>query len=117
MNEAKETARRLQTIVGSDCVVTIDNTNEWSVAVTVNGDALELSYWPTMEEDDWSTGEHRVIERPSARPYRVDSPRYSRGKTFARLDHARKAFLHEAMTVCMGAAEPEDAAGPSGSGE
>lgn len=112
--EPHNTAQKLQAIVGHDCVVKTCTPDDWSVSVTVNEtDTLELSYWPTMEEDDWSTGQHQVIERPSARPYRVDSPRYTRGKTFASLDSARKALLHEAMAICL-RGTPTPAAGPSG---
>lgn len=88
----------------------IDTWGEWCIHLrrpNDRSDGVSLSYWPTVEEDVWEGREHTVVERPNSRPYRVDSPRFSRGRPFKSLREAETVFIQEARELAPGSGSPE----------
>lgn len=74
--------------------------------------SVSLSYWPTVEKDEWVGREHRVVHVESKRPWRVEGKGMARARTFANYFDARSLFLDRADELSR-AWVAGNAAGPS----
>lgn len=59
---------------------------------------VAIAYWPTNEVLDWGTGEPRIVQKESTRPWRVER-KGQRARSFTDYHNALGVFLEHAKQV------------------